>query len=331
MSSPPAPAAVPEVIAARRAACEERLETLRGRIASLPALAGADDLCIYATGSFGRLEASAHSDLDLFLVHTGPERYPRLDEHLVLADLVRACRSEGFPEFTDDGRYLEVHRSRDLHEHLGGAADVARNWFTARLLLLLESRPLHGEAVYRRVLEEVIGVYFHDYHEHEASFRPVFLANDVVRYWKTLCLSYEHARRRRDPARKPKSHLVNLKLKFSRMLTCYALLVTLAREQPLGPERLLELAQQPPLARLIDACAGDPTLADPLARALAEYAWFLEATGRPEPELLAWIAARPARDEAFARARAFGGLLFTLLARLAAARPESELLRYLVI
>ena len=29
------------------------------------------ELCIYVTGSFGRLEASQYSDLDLFFIHPG--------------------------------------------------------------------------------------------------------------------------------------------------------------------------------------------------------------------------------------------------------------------
>ncbi len=328
MSDLPEP---PSPIGERRRACEQRLATLRARLTVLPSLAEAGTLCIYATGSYGRLEASVHSDLDLFLLHTGPGAYPRLAEILVEADLIRVSREQGFPDFSGDGRYLAIHAARDLTEHLGGPADVSRNVFTARLLLLLESRPLFNDGAYRQVLEDVVEVYVRDYRQHEASFRPVFLANDIVRYWKTLCLSYEHKRRRRDEADKPKSHLTNLKLKFSRMLTCYSMLVAFARHQPIEPERLLEVVQTPPLARLEEACAGEAAAGEPLRRALEGYAWFLDATGRPEPEVLAWIADRPTRDDAFRRARAFGDDMFALIAGLAAARPDANLLRYLVI
>ena len=55
------------VLAARARASEERLDALRDRLSeSAELLAGR--ACVYATGSFGREDASRHSDLDLFII-----------------------------------------------------------------------------------------------------------------------------------------------------------------------------------------------------------------------------------------------------------------------
>ena len=51
----------------RRAGTLDRIDTLRKRLVDAEQII-ADRACVYVTGSFGRLEASDHSDLDLFIV-----------------------------------------------------------------------------------------------------------------------------------------------------------------------------------------------------------------------------------------------------------------------
>jgi hypothetical protein len=115
-------------------------------------LTGAEDLvgqkaCAYVTGSFGRGEASSHSDLDVFIVGTtegGTRALRRLDEIRVEARLIEACTTLSLPEFSGDGEYLLHYTVEALIRTLGQPQDDAANTFTARLLLLLESRPLLG-------------------------------------------------------------------------------------------------------------------------------------------------------------------------------------------
>jgi len=51
---------------ARRSQTEARVKKLREKLGQAEKLL-ADKACVYATGSFGRNEASEHSDLDLFI------------------------------------------------------------------------------------------------------------------------------------------------------------------------------------------------------------------------------------------------------------------------
>ena len=181
----------------RRDYAQSRLEEVRSRVKEIVKQGDFPGLCIYVTGSFGRLEASEHSDLDLFFVHKGSSRLnaiPRIRKTLLDADLVRAVERLGFPEFSNDGEYLTVHYLDDIREALGGPNDDFKNYFTARMLLLLESRPLFNEALYADFLKKIIESYCRDYVDHEASFRPLFLTNDIMRFWRTLCLNYEHRR-----------------------------------------------------------------------------------------------------------------------------------------
>lgn len=38
---------------------------------------------------------------------------------------------------------------------------------------------------------QVIDSYGRDFDDHKPDFLPIFLANDISRYWKVLCISYE--------------------------------------------------------------------------------------------------------------------------------------------
>lgn len=81
------------------------------------------------------------------------------------------------------------------------------------MLLILESRALLGASFYEKAVSDVIAEYWRDYEQNSTEFLPVFLINDVLRFWKTLCLNYED---RTNEARRSdlgKRHLHNYKLK----------------------------------------------------------------------------------------------------------------------
>lgn len=301
-------------------------------------LAGAEHLCIYVTGSYGRGEASPNSDLDIFFVDTkpmsGPEDKPslsRIGKTLVDAELIKLCRDEGFQPFSDDGKYLETHNIGALTGQMGSQEEDASNVFTARLLLLLESAWLFNDTAYGKAITECVGVYFRDYHDHEKEFRPIFLVNDIQRFWKTLCLNYEHKRHRLPPgdtAKKNKSHLKNFKLKFSRALTCFSMIAQLCRSRATITEaEAIQLVRTPPWERVLQL-TKDFNLTDIEERLLGEYAWFLEMTAKTQDEQLEWISDKSQRNAAFDRARTFGNGLFALVQEVA---KGTDILRYLVV
>ena len=55
------------LLAERRKETKARINTLQEQLQAAEVLVKSK-ACAYATGSFGRLEASSHSDLDLFIV-----------------------------------------------------------------------------------------------------------------------------------------------------------------------------------------------------------------------------------------------------------------------
>lgn len=213
-------------LAERRRHSLNNLSLFSTKVARIPELKRFSRFSIYVTGSYGRLEASPRSDLDLFFIlndshPTKTRKIDKLTKTLIDASLIRITEQMGLPEFSNEGQYLEIYPLSEIVETLGGPEDDYRNHFTARMLLLLESRPIYNPNAYFEIVEAIVQAYYRDYHDHEKNFRPIFLVNDILRFWKTLCLNYENKRNiaSNDQLTKTKNHLRNLKLKFSRLMT----------------------------------------------------------------------------------------------------------------
>ena len=228
----------------RRSQTIQKIKDLRARLSAAETIASGK-ACVYMTGSFGRGEASTHSDLDLFILGKNdgkPDRHgkqgsclSRLDEICLKAELIEVTRELGIQEFSGDGRWLVHYSVDDLIKTLGKPEDDVENTFTARLLLLLESHALWGEGVYRDALDDVVAAYWRDYEDHKTNFMPAFLANDILRLWRTFCVNYEARTERVPETEKAKGKLKNYKLKHSRLLTCYSAILYLIALQRLIP------------------------------------------------------------------------------------------------
>jgi hypothetical protein len=308
----------------RRAYAARRVSELR------TALDGSEQLCtgkacVYTTGSFGRGEAGDHSDLDLFIVSLATDDEPprsklgRLDEILIKADLIECTRNQTFPEFSGDGEYLVRHSVHQLVDSLGKRNDDAENTFTARLLLLLESQPLLGNEAYKEVTDNVIAAYWRDYTDHKGDFIPAFLANDILRLWRTLCVNYEAGTFTEPDEEKAKRKLKNFKLKHSRLLTCYSALLFLLyvyeSEKTVSPGKAREMVELTPTQRL-EFLLRQKSLApvhDKLSLLIGQYESFLTASNQPKSALIAQFLDKEQGRKLLHEASRFGNLVFDVL------------------
>jgi predicted nucleotidyltransferase len=317
-----------------------RLEELAHRLNSIPAEHTPEDLAVFCAGSYARQEASEYSDIDLFFIY-GTQNVERQDKRLreirLFASTIDAAQAMGFPEFSNDAQYLETIHCSDVLRHLGAREDDGLNHFTMRMLMLLESKCLVGAATFEQVQREIIAAYYRDYPDHQSSFEPWFLINDIGRFWKTLLLNYENKRNQdsADPVQKNKQKVRNFKLKYSRMTTCFATIAALASHQEtIGEDHVLELVQLTPQGRLERVADRMPAVAAEVQSIQAEYAWFMQQTGKPEEELRAGFEDRVHREERFQRANSYGDKMFALLVAIAKHSPREQsdkFLRYLVI
>jgi predicted nucleotidyltransferase len=328
------------VRADRRAVSEERYLSLREWLAKNETDPGS--ACVYATGSVARREATEHSDLDLFIVDTADESNGELplttiQSTLLKADLIRGSREVGFPPFSGDGAYLQVHMLTDIVGNTGMPVDDWANSFTARVLLMLESRPLLNDSAHVLAASQVINSYWRDYDENVGSFRPVFLVNDIMRYWKTVCLNYEADRNQGAPTGydalrwRNRNKLKNVKLKFSRLLICHSALAYLLWKSRDGrsvtPEDAREMFELSPIERMV-TISGDSELEGLVANVVELYSWFLTNVPGSRDEALAWVGDREQWAEARSHGETFGHAVGGLLAALGS---ESHLYRFLIV
>lgn len=308
---------------------EDRRGYTEGKTAELKALIceaekiSQGKACVYATGSFGRNEAGEHSDLDLYIVgrdrEEGGSLLSLLDEICVKAELISAIRKIKLPEFDGDGKYLVHYPIKKLVNLIGSPNDDVENTFTARLLLLLESRPLYGEEVHTEAVERVITSYWRDYEDHKEDFIPAFLANDILRLWRTFCVNYEARTHSQPEEKKAKRKIKNFKLKHSRILTCYSALLYLlaiySGKGTVAPSDAVNMSTMSPASRLEWLLASSEfKAAHPhLEKLFDQYEKFLEITNVEESELVRRVMDRTIGKEFFAASYDFGETMFEVV------------------
>ena len=229
---------------------------------------------IYCAGSLGRGDSGDKTDLDLFILsnNRGCEER-RLDSLRLIAEIIYINKKLGFPEFSNDGQYLKVYSFPDMLDSLGSPKDDNENLFTARMLLILESRPIFNEVLYDQHVENTLGHYFRDMRG-RTSFKPLFLLNDLLRFWRTLCLNYELIRD--DPDRPWRKK--NINLKFSRMLTVFGTVLPIIVEPATNQNCVYKLMSLSPMERLVHGLdmLGDGSLLTEFSRFISNYESFLK-------------------------------------------------------
>jgi predicted nucleotidyltransferase len=300
---------------------ETRIAELRNRLEGIGQLSALADLTIFGAGSYARLEASEHSDIDTFFVYTSSRSAisnVRTKELGLFGELIRVAEQMSFPAFSNDAQYLECLSCDDILMHLGSPEDDSRNFFTARMLLLLESKPLANEEQYKLIVKRVCDAYYRDFPDHKKSFEPQFLLNDIGRFWNTMLVNYENRRNlEADRSKKAKHKVKNFKLRFSRATTCFATVAAIgAHPSTLTIDDFVELVYETPQKRLDRVAAQRPETFEDIRTLRADYEWFLEKTSMTTEELEEHFSDKTFAAEAFERARAYGDVLFSVLSTL---------------
>lgn len=333
---------VDDVLSSRSVASEERLARFRlafdRNLERSDALLG-DHTTLYATGSGGRREMSAHSDLDVFLVRRGrPAK--TLDAVEIQAAIVKTLREVGFPPPSRDGEFLRMHTAERLVANIGKPADDAENTFTARMLLLLESAPVANAPAYRAIVEDVISAYWKNADLHPEDYLPIVLVNDIVRYWRILLLNYESKNNERQQELSPERlkadlRLRSYKLRLSRCITCYSLLVAFLgaskRTGHVGRAEVLALVGESPtdrIARVERDFASDAAISAMCNDVRARYAHFLTVTAESKEALEQRFEDATFRRARLAEGDAFGEAVFALVSALG---HKNRLYRYMVV
>lgn len=226
------------------------------------------DACVYITGSMARDEAFSLSDLDLFIMDDFADDVPRMKpiRHAeLLAGLNRVRHEAGFRPFSRGGAFLESHSFHEMMQQAGTPDDDARNHFTARMLLILNSRSLINPDAYQKARSAALNrLYWRDCPDPDEPYLPVFLINDIRRLWQTMCLNFEFNNppqvvdefRSASPVER---RVGNIKLRAARLLACYTPIIGLlhcSEEQGVTRRQAAEVFGRTPIARLEHVAAS---------------------------------------------------------------------------
>lgn len=185
------------------------VDRVSARLAERPP---APDMSIVVFGSWAREELTESSDDDWAVLVSRPfadddgdvaHAMAKAQQHLGAEDKAPGAQAVFGVPFHIQG----------LIEHIGLDADSNRN-LTRRMLLLLESRELAGTihaSCWNAILERYLQF------GTKNNRPPRFLLNDLVRYWRTICVDFE-GKHRETGGDDPKWVTRNAKLRTSRKL-----------------------------------------------------------------------------------------------------------------
>jgi predicted nucleotidyltransferase len=225
----------PAIIASRNA-CNDEAMRLRGFVGEIQP---PSDTSVVAFGSLARGEWTDGSDVDWTLIIDGQSDV----EHFNIAiEIEKSFAEASTKKPGETGTFGSIVGSHELVHQIGGTEDTNQN-MSRRVLLLLESVSLSDSLAHERVIRAVLRRYIESDLPASGTTKfhvPMFLLNDVVRFWRTLAVDYASKKRRRA---NQGWALRNIKLRMSRillfakgMLACFLCDDKLGRKLPLRDE-----------------------------------------------------------------------------------------------
>jgi hypothetical protein len=225
------------------------------------------DVSVVLMGSWGRAELTSGSDDDYMVLVNGAWR----PDHEVNPSMERVAKELNVKPGRE-GLFGEIVFCDFLEKRIGLQEDDNNN-LSRRMLLLLESQPVlgertHGEA-WRKILKGYLGDAWKD------NSPPRLMLNDMVRYWRTICVDFAGKQRKR---RGDGWGIRNAKLRTSRKMLFAGGLLPILECGRLRcdemPEFLARRLRMPPTDRVAEAFL-EGGLADAGGRTLGAYDEFI--------------------------------------------------------
>lgn len=248
-----------------------------------------EDTSIVLFGSLARAEETPGSDVDWTLLVDG-----MVDPgHLISAQKIESKIAELKRKKPGrEGTFGSLAFSHQIVHWIGGADDSNANT-TRRVLLLLESRAIGRDEAWSRVINNVLSRYLMEdrnlWVKGNQRRVPLFLLNDLARYWRTMVVDFAYKQRTRA---NDGYALRSVKLGLSRklifaagLLACFSCQQDFNEQQwqaivaSEGQQKLIEhlrsILGQTPLEMLASRLLLYPELAEPAEQLFSSYNDFL--------------------------------------------------------
>lgn len=230
------------VIAKAVETSEQQLSIMRGIAEEI--FGNDTPIIIGVNGSLARRECTSGSDVDLFFLGLD-------DQDEGLAAKQRTYRAEltkrGIKMPALGGVFEKPLQASKMLDTIGGNNDT-NTYITRRMLFLLEGEWVYNAKSFSELRTRLIGKYVAE--DLDKRKIALFLLNDIIRYWRTICVDFEH---KMLDAKKPRAIRI-IKLRFSRMLLYFAGVAAISKTGDLSSEdkrKLLDdLFTQPAVNRM---------------------------------------------------------------------------------
>ncbi len=224
---------------------------------------------IGVNGSYARREATEGSDVDLFFL-TGNNN---IDAAQMRQERFQSLlESELHMKLPTPGGVFSYPLTMEQIEEIGGQEDDNVT-ITRRMLLLLEGEWIFNQEGFEKLRKQILEIYLHEKPGKDKIC--MFLLNDIIRYWRTICVDLEHKTYGGGKAREIRL----IKLRFSRMLLYVSGIFSVGISYGLSAEEKMEKLEstfaQYPIARM------HGIVGQKLDAVLEIYAEFLQALDDP--------------------------------------------------
>ena len=230
-------------------------------------------------GSLGRMEYGDESDCDLLVVLTDTAQQNPAIANDAYARVWAALEPLNLELPKATGTFSTPTSLRHLCDKRNvGAPDEDLRVLAKRLLLLLETQPVYNDQEYDELVTGMVNSYADGYVDRTPTKEWVFLLNDLIRYFRSLCVNYQWDFR----AEHMKWPLRNTKLRHSRLAMYGGLLLLLGECSLESKDKVLWLRSRlkmTPLERIAWTYAqnGD----DRVSEVLQRYEVFLAGISNP--------------------------------------------------
>ncbi|MGA3286890.1 MAG: DUF294 nucleotidyltransferase-like domain-containing protein [Bacteroidota bacterium] len=199
----------------------EVIRTIKEQL--LPIIKNHKSFALVFAGSLGRAEALRTSDVDSFFLfgqNIGTKQKIFAHNIIKKLDNIVSQSSIGL-RLASKGAFSCASTMKQLISNIGGNEDTNET-LTRRMVTFTESDGISSGYFFDSIKGEIIRAYLNDLAP-ERDRLPIFLINDLIRYYRTICIDYEY---KKNKIRKPWAIRL-AKLRHSRKLLYFSSLLPL--------------------------------------------------------------------------------------------------------
>lgn len=245
---------------------EELSENLSEELGSTP-------ISVVVAGSFGRFDACPESDLDFMLVSQD-----ELEAEDKITDKIKEVASSfNMKPPNPEGVFSQCIVVPKMMQTIGSRDDSLVS-LAQRMLLLMESKPIYNESMYRSAVDQFLTKYL-ELVIADPPKEAIFMLNDIIRYFRSICTNYQFNFWREEE----RWVIRNIKLRHSRIIMYAGLVLLVMNASKNRTDKFGYISSEihlTPIEKIIHVYSdnNDPNI----DRVLGHYDVFLRKISDPE-------------------------------------------------